>query len=230
MPAVRAVAAALAVLLAVLPSPGAAAPYEVRLGIERIVLDAPPGFQDTTAVSSPRLQELADTLTPAANRVLMFALTDPDYRRFMSGDPIEARRYMLVVTPKGLERERVSGAQFATFVADSLRALGPVTNPPDLRKYLEKQPEGRAVLLAELRKEPGIVSVMQGSRLPPLEQSTFFEPPPRYLLATTTLLLLHGKALQLSVYTGYDTPEDLEWLRFITERWLDDLLRLNRGR
>ncbi len=230
MPAVRIVTALLAALLAAAPPGGAAAPYEVRLGLERVVLDAPPGFSDTTELSSPRLHELADTITAPSNRVLLFALTDTDYRRFTGGDAMDLRRYMLAVTPKGLERERVSPAQFATFVADSLRSLGPAANPPDLRKHLDTRPEGQAVLLAELRKEPTLVSVMQGSRLPPVETSTFFESPRRYLLATTTLLLLRGKALQLSVYTGFDSPEDLDWLRYITERWIDDLLRLNRRR
>ncbi len=43
-------------LLAALPLQGAAAPFTVRLGVERIVLDTPPGFSDTTELASPRLQ------------------------------------------------------------------------------------------------------------------------------------------------------------------------------
>ena len=49
----------------------------------------------------------------------------------------------------------------------------------------------------------------------------------RYLLTSNSLVLLRGKALTLSVYTQYDDPADLEWIRSTTNRWIDDLKRLN---
>jgi hypothetical protein len=100
-------AALLAVFLSALPLTGSAAPFTVRLGLEKIVLDTPPGFSDTTDLASPRLQSLADTLTPASNRILMFALTDADMRGFTLGDQLAARRYMIAVTPRGMENQRV---------------------------------------------------------------------------------------------------------------------------
>lgn len=218
---------AAAALLWVLALTAAAAPVALRLGAERVVLDAPPGFSDTTELSSPRLQELAETLTSASNRILLFALTDADLRRFMNGDPIEARRYLIAVTPRGLERERVTPELFAGFVADALRDLGPLAAATDYRQFLARQPHGKASLLAELRKEPAVVSVLQGARLPS-RSGGWSEPPPQYLISTTTLFLVRGKALQLAVYTGYDSAADLEWLRSITQRWIEELLHLNR--
>ena len=214
----------LAALLAALALDCAAAPTAVRLGAERVVLDAPPGFSDTTQLASPRLNELAESLTSASNRILLFAIPDADLRRFMNGDPLELRRYMIVVTPGGMERERVSPKLFATFVGDSLRELGPVPKTIDYATHLETQPPGRASLLAELRREPEVVSVLQGARLPP--QGGYAQKP-QYLLSTTTLMLLGGKALSLAVYTAYDGAPDLEWIKFVTERWVQELLRLN---
>ena len=49
------------------------------------------------------------------------------------------------------------------------------------------------------------------------------------MFSTTTLLLVRGKPLTLSVFTGYDGPADVDWLRSATRGWVDDLLRLNRG-
>jgi hypothetical protein len=40
-------------------------------------------------------------------------------------------------------------------------------------------------------------------------------------------MLLRGKALSLAVYGAYDSPADLDWIRAITARWIDDLQRLN---
>lgn len=218
----------LATLIAVLPAAGAAAPFIVPLGQERITLDSPPGFSDTTFLSSPRLQELAESLTSASNRILVFAMTDADLRRFMAGDRPDLRRYVAVATPKGLERERVSEAQFRNFVADSLRELGApaAATATDFRKLLEAQPVGRASLLAELKKEPNLVSILQGARLP--SEGGMFNPKPVYLLATTTLFLLRGKALQLAVYSGYDSPDDVGWITTVTARWIEELQRLNR--
>jgi hypothetical protein len=218
-----------ALLAALLSLSCAAAPYTVRLGIEKIVLDAPPGFTDTTELASPRLQDLSETLTAASNRILLFALADADVRKFTLGEQLDARRYMIAVTPKGLERERLSPAQLAAYIADSVQNLGKPVKAPDLIRYLETQPIGRASLLAELKREPTIVSVLQATRLPVVPGKRFFDSDtPQYLVFTTTIFVVRGKAIQLAVYSLYDTPADIDWLKLTTDRWVDDLQRLNR--
>ena len=218
-------------LLVALPAslPAAAAPFAMRLGVERIVLDAPPGFTDTTDLSSPRLQELAETLTSASNRILVFALTDADVRRFMAGDQIEARRYMIAVTPRVMERERVNAETFNAFVTDSLRELGKPADAGEAAnyaKYLDRQPHGKVSLLAELRKDPAVASVLQGTRLP-TQGGGWQDKPPQYVFSTTTIFLVRGKLLRLDVFSGIDVQADVNWLRGITERWMSELLRLN---
>src|SRR3954463_15644129 len=93
----------------------AAAPFAVQVGDARLGMDAPPGFADTGFTGSPRLQELAESLTSASNRVLMFALTDADLRRFTVGDQLEAKRYAIAVSPRGLERDYLTTKVFGTF-------------------------------------------------------------------------------------------------------------------
>ena len=214
----------LAAVLAAISLQCAAAPFAVQVGETRIGLDAPPGFADTGFTGSPRLQELAESLTSASNRILLFAISDADLRRFTLGDTPEFRRYMIAVTPKGLERERVSPAAFGAFVRDSLAALGSAPAAGDLQKYLDAQPPGKTSLLAELRREPDVVSVLQGTRAPAQRRSS---EAPQYALSTTTLMLLRGKALNLSVYTLYENAADLDWVRATTARWVDDIARLN---
>ena len=218
-----------AALLAAVSLNCAAAPFTVRLGLEKIALDALPGFTDTTDLASPRLQDLAATLTSASNRILLFALTDADLRRFSNGDPLDGkRRYMIAVTPKGLERERVSGELFNALVSDSLRDLGKPAQATDLVKFLERQPIGLASLLAELKKEPAAVSLLQATRLQPLPGATMLDSnTPQYLLFTTTFVLVRGKALMLSVYTLFHGPADMDWLKLATQRWVNDVQRLN---
>ena len=214
----------LAAALAAISLQCAAAPFAVQVGETRIGLDAPPGFADTGFTGSPRLMELAEALTPASNKILLFAISDADLRRFTLGDTPELRRYMIAVTPKGLERERVSPAAFGAFVRDSLAALGSPPAAGDLQKYLDAQPPGKTSLLAELRREPDVVSVLQGTRAPAQRRSS---EAPQYALSTTTLMLLRGKALNLSVYTLYENAADLDWVRATTARWIDDMARLN---
>ena len=217
-------AALLAALFAAAALPCAAAPFAIQLGEARIALDAPAGFADTGFTGSPRLAELAEALTPASNRILLFAISDADLRRFTSGDAIELRRYMVAATPKVLERERVSPGMFKEFVADSLRPLGEPPGRPNYLAYLDAQPHGKDSLLAELRKEADVVSVLQGTRLPVARRG---EERPQYMLWSNTLMLVRGKALSFSVYTVHDSPADLEWLRAVTARWTEDLRRLN---
>lgn len=200
----------------------AAAPFAVRLGAERIVLDAPPGFADTLDLASPRLQELAESLTPASNRILLFALTDADLRRFSSGDTPELLRYLLVATPRALERDSVGLSRFRSFAADAVRGLGDPVEPADLRAFLDARPIGQPNLVRELRRTPLLVSVLVATRLPPRVETE-----PQYLLHTTTLMLLRGKALSISVYTRYRDAADADWLRDATLRWTGELQRLN---
>jgi len=214
----------LAAALAAISLQCAAAPFAVQVGETRIGLDAPPGFADTGFTGSPRLMEFAEALTPASNKILLFAISDADLRRFTLGDTPELRRYMIAVTPKGLERERVSPAAFGAFVRDSLAALGSPPAAGDLQKYLDSQPPGKTSLLAELRRDPDVVSVLQGTRAPAQRRSS---EAPQYALSTTTLMLLRGKALNLSVYTLYENAADLDWVRATTARWVDEIARLN---
>ena len=201
-----------------------AAPFAVQLGDTRLALDAPPGFADVQATGSPRLLDLAEALTSASNRILLFALEDGDVRRFTVGDSLELRRYVIAVTPRELQSARVTLAAFRGLVADALRELGSLPAPDvELRPYLDAQ-KGRASLLGELRKDQDVVSVVQGARLPSPPRS---KDPPRYLLSSTTLMLIRGKALNLAIYTSHNGPEDVEWLRAVTLRWIEELQHLN---
>ncbi|HUQ76915.1 MAG TPA: hypothetical protein VM183_19505 [Burkholderiales bacterium] len=202
-----------------------AAPFAVQLGDTRVALETPPGFSDVQATGSPRLLELAESLTSASNRIVLFALEDIDVRRFTVGDSPELRRYCLVVTSKPLEGTRVTTAAFRSLVSDAMRDLGrPAPAGSDVHKYLDGAPRGRPNLIAELRNEQDVVSVLQGTRVPEPPRS---REPARYLLSTTTLLLVRGKALNLALYTMDDSPADVEWIRTTTLRWVEELQRLN---
>ncbi|MBV8033032.1 MAG: hypothetical protein JO035_16075 [Betaproteobacteria bacterium] len=203
-----------------------AVPFAVQVGEARLGMDAPAGFSDTTFTGSPRLQQLAESLTSASNRVLLFALTDEDLRRFTVGDTPEAKRYLVAVTPKALEQQQLSLQAFQDFVLESLRGLGEAAKPgSSLRKVLDASP-GKLLFLDELRRDPTVVSVLVGTRLLPPEGAR--DQKPKYGLTTTTLLLLRGKAVQLGVYGTFDEAPDAEWMRGITARWVEELQRLNR--
>jgi hypothetical protein len=187
-----------------------------------MVLDAPPGFADTLDLASPRLRELAESLTSASNRILLFALTDADLRLFSQGDAPALHRYLLLATPRALERDSVGLSRFRDFTAEAARALGDAAQPEDLKGFLGAQAVGRPTLLRVLRREPLAVSLLMGSRLPPRYGDT-----PQVLLFTTTQLLLLGKVLTVSVYSGYNDAADAAWLLDITQRWTGELQRLN---
>ena len=200
-----------------------AAPFAVQVGDARIGLDAPPGFADTTFTGSPRLQELAEALTSPSNRILLFAISDGDLRKFTLGDPPEFRRYMIAITPRELERERVSPQRFSEIAEAALREMGQrVPAGANLSDYFDKQPPGRPSVLGELRRDAEVLSVLSGMRMQGQSRSQ-----KQYMLSTSSLVLLRGKTVGLSVYGLYDSPADLEWIRSITTRWIDTLQRLN---
>ena len=123
----------------------------------------------------------------------------------------------------GTEREHVAEAAFQRFVADALRGLGEPPANVDLFEYLDARPPGQSSLLGELRRDAGVVSVVQGARLPSQGRNE----KPQYVVASTSFLLARGKALNLSVYCVFEGAADLEWLRVTTLRWIEDLQRLN---
>ena len=206
-----------------------AAPFAVQIGEARVGLDAPPGFADSTFTGSPRLQELAEAITSPSNRILLFALSDGDLRKFMQGDPPDFRRYMTAVTPRELEQERLSPQRFGEFADAAQRDLGErVPAGTIFTEYFDKQPLGKSSVVGELRRDPEVRSLLLGVRVPP---NTRMQPPgaqkQQYALSTISLLLVRGKALSLTVYSAYESQADLDWIRAITARWIDDLQRLN---
>ena len=217
-----------ACLLAALALNCAAAPAPVTIGGDRFVLDAPLGFADALFLSSPRIQELAESITSASDRVLLFAMTDGDLRMFTSGDRPEFRRYMVISTPTRLERERVDREIFALNVGDVMRDMGKPAAGDDYVKHLNAQPDARPTLLTELKREPEQVSLMLGARMLAKPGTMFKDPEFRYVLSTHTMLLLRGKMLTLGIFSNYESAQDVDWIRYTTQRWVDDLIRLNR--
>lgn len=224
---VRFLAALSAAFLAAFALHAAAAPFVLRLGPDRIVLDTPVGFSDSLALASPRLQELAESLTSASNKVLVFAITDADLKRFMGGDRPDMKRYMTVSVPSHIEYDRISARQFAALAEETQRGMGALPSVTEYPAHLDKLAKGRLHALAELRKSATLLSMLQGTRLP--AQKDPEREKPRYLLATTTLVLLRGKALSIAVYSDYEGAEDIEWIKAMTQTWVDELLRLNRN-
>jgi hypothetical protein len=198
------------------------------IGGDRFIVDAPPGFSDAMYLSSPRIQELAESITSASDKVLLFAMTDSDLRMFMVGDRPDFRRYMVISTPTRLERERVDRELFALNVDDAMRDMGKPAPTEDYVKHLNAQPDGRPTLLAEIKREPERVSVMLGARMLAKPATTFKDPEFRYIVSTHTLMLLRGKMLTLVIFSNYDSAQDVDWIRHTTQRWVDDLMRLNR--
>ena len=194
----------LVALLLLGPLPALAAPFAVHVGEARIALDAPPGFADSSFTGSPRLQELAESQTSPSNKILMFALTDGDLRKFMTGDRPEFRRYMLVVTPKALEHDRITHTMFKTLAADLTKGV-------------------RGGEVAELRKGADIYSLEVRTQTPPARRGG----EPQNVLATRTLMLVRGKALDLTVLAVHESPADVQWIRGVTAQWIDELQRLN---
>ena len=202
-----------------------AAPVVMQVGADRIVIDTPAGYSDTAFIGSPRLNEFAESLLPEGNRILVFALSDADVRRFSLGETPDLRRILLLAVPRSLEGERVSREQFAAMSRQLFGNLGEAAPAgADAIKFLEGKPDGLAQLLAELRNEATVRSVLQGTRTPP--KSWFGNP--SYRLSTGSLLLLGNKAMSLTVITTFDNPADLEWIRGVTERWIELLQKLNR--
>lgn len=205
--------------------PAAAAPFAVRLGGDRLVLDTPPGFSDAAVFSSPRLTELAESLTEASNRVLLFALSDGDARRFGSGDELALRRYLVVVTPRATERRTVIDTEFAALLADSARDLAPPPDTTDYMKFLKEKTPGTPHVLAVLRNDTQVLGILRGI-MRPLRGG--WQEKPVFHLSTVTMVLIAGKPLYISAFSAYDGPADLAWVRTVSERWVEELRRLNR--
>ena len=222
---------ALAAVLAAFSLQCAAAPFGLQVGDVRIGFDLPAGFTDSLPTGSPRILDLAESLTPATNRILVFALSDADMRRFNSGDAPELKQYILVATPKSLEYERMSGEAFNRYVSEGRSGMGkPVEG--DFTKALEARQPSQLTLLTELLRDPDAMAVIRGLRLPPAESGGLFSSakPSQFVLSSTSVILLRGKPLTLNLTSGYEGKADLEWLRATTLRWIEELRRLNVSR
>ena len=132
-------------------------------------------------------------------------------------------------SPATIGNERFSPQRFGEFADAAQRELGErVPAGKIFTEYFDQQPLGKSSVVGELRRDPEVRSLLLGARVPP---NTRLQPPgapkQQYALSTISLLLVRGKALSLTVYSAYDSQADLDWIRAITARWIDDLQRLN---
>jgi hypothetical protein len=49
-----------------------------------------------------------------------------------------------------------------------------------------------------------------------------------FRISAMTIALVGGRAVYLSAFSAYDSPADILWIRTVSERWLEDLQRLNK--
>jgi len=134
--------------------------------------------------------------------------------------------YLLAVTPRALEQDRMSLQAFERYVRDGLRGLGkPIKG--DFTKVLETRPMGEAVVIAELLTDPDAAAVLRAIRIPPPEGLFSYFKPSQYVLSSSAVILLRGKALTLSLTSGYESKADIDAMRTVMLRWIDDLRRLN---
>jgi hypothetical protein len=133
------------------------------------------------------------------------------------------RRYVVAATPRAMERDRMSEASFRQFATGEMRGLGKPPASADFPKHLDSHPIGATSFLSELRNDADAVALLQGTRI---KDGGWFRPS-EYLLSSNALVLVRGKVLSLSLFTRYDDPADLEWIRATTARWIDELKRLN---
>ena len=224
----RVAALLFAALVGMAGTPADAVPFVLRLGPDRLVLDTPPGFLDTAAFSSPRLSDIAETLTSASNRVLLFGLSDADARRFTVGDQLELRRYLLVATPRAAERNLVTAGEFAAIHTDAMRNLAAAPPPGDFIQYLQGRPAGQAHMLALVRQDAQALTYLQGTMQLRPETRDSRALPPVFRLSSTTITLIAGKALYLSIFTEFESAADIDWINTAAERWVAELQRLNR--
>lgn len=202
----------------------AASPFVVQLGADKLVFDVPPGFSDAIGLGSPRLNELAESVAGPSNRLLVFAVTDGDLRRFQTGEPPELKRYGVAATPREYEFLRATPQDFARFVGDAMRGLGePAAADSDVKKVIGAAPAGAVILLAVPRRDAALVSFVQGSRV----GGARWYDDEVFVLSATSLVLVRGRPLNLTVVTAFTSPADMEWLQFTTRRWLEQIQRLN---
>ena len=79
-------------------------------------------------------------------------------------------------------------------------------------------------------RDPDAISLLRAVRLPPAEGVLSWFKPSQYVMSSTTVILLRGKLLTLTVTSGYESKADIDSIRELTLRWVDQLRRLNVSR
>ena len=99
---------------------------------------------------------------------------------------------MIAVTPRELERERLSPQRFAELADAAQRELGePVPAGKSFAEYFDQQPIGKSSVLGELRRDAEVRSLLLGSCRPqPQPPGTQKQ---QYALSTTSLIWCAAK-------------------------------------
>ena len=211
------------------------AALEVEVGGSKVKLPAPEGFIEVSTLH-PASRQKAETLTPPSNRLLAVYMDQADFEAVNHGQSASWSRYMMVQTDRQSEGFTISLSDF-----DQVRQV--LTNQQDvLLEHVKEQVNG---YFDSIQTGDDPRSKIELGNLLPLgvfadnhrrhasESLSKFRRTDQkldegYLVAGATNVLHVGNRIIFAyVYTTYESEDDRQWIRQVSDQWSAEILTEN---
>lgn len=212
----------------------------VTLGTTPVQLPVLPGFAGPSATPAP-LRDLMSRAMPPSNRFLAVMPTQDFVDRRAAGEMVPMSRYLLVQTVRSHEQNGISRADFerlktsirqqdetllrkareaAQASLDSAsKDLGKLNDEPSLALRM-----GEAKALGVFDETPDSISFAD------IQSNTATDSSGTRTLkqaAATSIVLLGDKTVGVSVYSVYQSPADVDWVKQQAIAWRKQYLSIN---
>ena len=186
---------------------------------------------DTSFVSVKKEEwESISIIAPNSNKLLCVYVLNKDYRKYKSGfsDPIDTEKYATVQIAKGLEEFEINESQFKEIT----NSIGKTFKKIDSRTVKKSQNEYNQRTSSDIKIGE------------PTSLGCFFSKPDLYgygILAATEengktivkatvvdMIRVKNRCLMIYIIVLYKGDDSLTWLRNISEKWGDKILKANQ--
>ncbi len=205
------------------------------IGGVKIHVNPPAGFHEIGTLSA-ETRRIMESFTPPMNRLLGVFVSETDLVKLMKDEAPDMKRYMMVQTNRQLEERMVSSEDFQQLSAQVREQQFTLMEKHrgDIDKLVDQAAEnfsreldstfeikvGEQVPLGIITDQPGSIGIGFLGKYQIEAEGQLIE---TVVASGITYALFNNKLLYMYVYSSYESPEDIEWVKTRTREWIEGL-------
>lgn len=212
----------------------------ISIGNKELHIKSPDKFHEISS-AYPEYKKMGEMFTPPSHRFLGLFVTEQDLGYVMKGQPKESLdRYMMLQTIKEIEPQNITHSKFISFKESMKKNIA-----ISIDKTKQKANTEFDKVKSNLSSNYSIDYSVKVGEIYPLGVSLEYDDVltlsylskynfkvngnnvEKVVVYGSSLVLIKGKLLVTTVYSMFNSQEDIDWVKIKSKEWVDSILATN---